>query len=65
MTTDYDMLLIKYNQTGDFEWAQSFQGNLSTGYDFGYSVAVDNEDYIYIVGSVQDRASYSDMKIIK
>ncbi|MFX0029925.1 MAG: hypothetical protein ACFE8B_11990 [Candidatus Hermodarchaeota archaeon] len=65
MTTNYDILLIKYNQSGEFEWAQSFQGNLSTGYDFGYSVAVDNEDSIYIVGSVQDRASYSDMKIIK
>ncbi|MFX1374464.1 MAG: hypothetical protein ACFFA0_01510 [Promethearchaeota archaeon] len=65
ITTSYDILLIKYNQSGDLEWAQSFQGNLLTGSDFGYSVAVDDEDYIYIAGSVQDRASYRDMKIIK
>ena len=59
----YDVLLIKYNSTGDYQWNKTWGG---TGADYGYDVAVDSDNNIFVVGKHQNTTmSHSDMALIK
>ncbi|MFX0134273.1 MAG: SBBP repeat-containing protein [Candidatus Hodarchaeota archaeon] len=50
----YDVLLIKFNSTGDYEWNKTWGVN---GNDYGYDVALDAEGNIYIVGETATGAT--------
>ena len=47
-TSDYYILLVKYNNAGKHEWNKTWGGVL---YDEGYGVKVDSSDNVYVVGS--------------
>ena len=46
-TSDYSILLVKYNNAGQHEWNKTWGG---INYDEGYGVTVDSSDNIYVVG---------------
>lgn len=46
--TTIDALLVKYNSAGAFQWFVRLEGS---GTEFGYGVAVDPSDNVYITGS--------------
>lgn len=46
--TDYDILTIKYDTNGTFQWASTYNGG-ADGYDDGLDIAVGNA-YVYVTG---------------
>jgi len=44
---DYDLVLVKYDSAGVQQWNRTWGG---TGGDYGYGVAVDAVDFVYITG---------------
>jgi len=47
-----NMVLIKYNSSGDQEWYKTWG---ESDKDTGYGVAIDSSDNIYVVGTTQDQ----------
>lgn len=45
---DIDVFIVKYSSTGQLQWAKNAGGN---SWDNATSIAVDNDDYVYIAGS--------------
>jgi len=48
--TSLDYLTIKYNNNGVQQWVSTYSGN-SSGFEFAYSVVVDNSGNVYVTGS--------------
>ena len=58
-----DILLLKYDPLGNFEWNITFGGS---GNDFGYGAALDSSDNIYVVGQFRNTTTIqTDMVVIK
>ncbi len=47
---NYDYITIKYNPNGDSLWTRRYDGGAPMGLDFGYGIAVDSFDNIYVTG---------------
>lgn len=47
---NYDYITIKYNPNGDSLWTRRYDGGAPMGFDFGYGVAVDSFDNVYVTG---------------
>jgi uncharacterized delta-60 repeat protein len=56
---DYDAVLIKYDNNGLFQWAQTY--NAQGYYDQARGVAVDGNGDIYIVGSIMYNSAGTDI----
>lgn len=53
--TSHDIGTIKYNQYGEMLWLRNYGGS-SELQDFGYDIAVDNDQNIYVTGQSYDTA---------
>ncbi len=51
-----DIFLLKLDETGDFQWVEHLSGDR---YNYSYSVAVDNEQNIFITGQFHTDLSYT------
>ena len=47
---EVDIILLKYDSTGSLLWTRDAG---STGYDYGYGVAVSGDGFIYVTGYVE------------
>jgi len=59
-TTNGDVLVAKYDSSGNFLWWRLYQSNGNI-YEQGSSIAFDNENNIYIVGQSGNTSSYDDL----
>lgn len=50
-----DIFVVKYNSTGNLQWVQKAGG---TGFENGYSIAVDGSVNVYITGTFQGSATF-------
>ncbi|MCP4851228.1 MAG: hypothetical protein GY900_05790, partial [Actinomycetia bacterium] len=50
-----DMFVSKLDSSGNYVWAKNFGG---TGYDYGYSVAVDSSGNVYTTGSFRGTVDF-------
>lgn len=62
--TDYDIVTIKYNSSGEEVWTNRFNGTDNMN-DFGYSIAVDGSGNVYVAGYSVGISSSSDFVTIK
>ena len=60
-----EYLTIKYNISGDQVWIRRYHGPSSFPDDKSYSIAIDNDDNIYITGGSKDGKYYFDFATIK
>ncbi|MFX1311354.1 MAG: SBBP repeat-containing protein [Promethearchaeota archaeon] len=66
---DPDMILVKYDSSGDEQWVCTWEGIIGEedyGVAWGYAVAVDSSDNVYLVGSTRyhDTGDY-DIALVK
>ncbi len=54
-----DMLILKYDLTGNYKWAKRFNGTANSD-DRVTSMVLDNENNIYFCGSIYSAAGYLD-----
>jgi uncharacterized delta-60 repeat protein len=53
LLTSWDLVLLKYDASGDMIWAQRWDGPESRN-DFGYGVALDSSGNVYVTGISND-----------
>lgn len=51
LDNSYDILLLKYNSSGNFEWNKTYGGNEQ---EYGMSIELDSENNIYVAGKVKN-----------
>lgn len=61
--TFLDILTVKYNSSGDQQWAERYHGPFNTSNDYGYSIALGSGGFIYISGG-SNESSISTTDII-
>jgi uncharacterized delta-60 repeat protein len=61
---NYDIATVKYNETGQFQWAENYNGS-SGGNDLANSLALDPQGNIYIGGTSDSIRSLYDYLLIK
>ena len=49
-TSSPDYLTVKYSTDGQVQWANRYNGPLSTSYDEAHAIAIDNLNNIYVTG---------------
>ncbi len=47
---DYNIKLIMFNNSGDYQWNETWDGGFNPDLDEGWGVEVDSNDFIYVVG---------------
>ncbi len=52
---NYDVFLASYNSDGDYRWASGFGG---TEIEEGKKVAVDNSDYVFVIGEFRSTVDF-------
>lgn len=57
----FDICLLKYNNSGQLEWFETYGGS---GTDIGWGIAIDHHDNIYVSGQYDD-GNESDAIVIK
>jgi len=63
-TENTDYVVIKYNSTGDQQWAQRYNG-LGNGYDAPYGIALDSSANVYVTGTSTGDGTGFDYTTIK
>ncbi len=58
LLSTYDILLIKYNSTGHYEW--NITWGIDDNYEYANALAIDSEGNLYVAGRM-----YADMLLIK
>jgi len=61
-TSDYDVILLKYDLNGNLLWLRTWNGSNS---DYGNRVAVDNSGNVYVTGKYYNEEYYTDMILLK
>src|SRR5690606_11974107 len=51
--TGTDILTVKYNSAGVFQWARTYNGSDSSS-DVGNGIAVDNAGNVYVIGTARN-----------
>lgn len=59
-----DILTLKYNSAGTFQWAQNFNGS-DDNIDFANAIEIDGMDNIYITGQVKNAGKGEDFMILR
>jgi Beta-propeller repeat len=63
-TENTDYVIIKYNSTGDEQWAQRYNGP-GNGYDAPYGIALDSSGNVYVTGTSTGDGTGFDYATIK
>ena len=63
-TNKNDCILLKYEDDGDLEWAETYNGGASD-MDFGTDLIVDGSGFIYISGASTETNTYYDFLVLK
>ncbi len=61
----YDIILIKYNSSGQQQWLSTYSGNSSNVQDYANQLEIDASGNYYIIGSVADTSFDFRMTTIK
>ena len=64
VNTKYDIVTIKYDQAGNRQWINRYDGP-GNSYDFGRNVVVDSDGNVYVSGYSSGLGSWSDSTVIK
>jgi uncharacterized delta-60 repeat protein len=59
-----DMVTLKYNTSGVFQWAQLYSGT-SNSSDYGYDIAIDASGNAYTAGYTSNTGTSYDMTVVK
>jgi hypothetical protein len=62
--TGDDILIIKYDSSGDTIWTRSYNGTADSD-DDGLGICVDGSGNVYVVGSATNTGMYYDMTLLK
>lgn len=57
---DFDVAVVKYDASGDFQWARKMGG---VGYDYNYDLTTDLLGNVYVVGHFDGTATFDDTTI--
>lgn len=63
---NYDLTLVKYSPQGETLWARRYDGTepISPKDDYGFGVAVDAENNVYVVGRAGESGNYYDAVVV-
>lgn len=62
--TNYDLTLIKYSNSGTERWVRRYNGSANLN-DYGYSLALDQDENIYVTGFSQELGTGTDYITLK
>ncbi len=62
--SDYDMCVVKFNSSGDYQWSSTWDGGINDD-DRANGIALDSSGNIYLAGSTYKLESNHDMCVIK
>jgi len=63
-TSYYDMCLVKFDSSGAYQWARTWDRNINDE-DWAYAIALDSSNNIYLAGWSYNMAGDSDMCLLK
>ena len=64
-TGDWAILVVKYNSSGTIQWQRTLNTVGQSKGDFGYGVAVDSSDNLYVAGRSHDPVGFYDLFVSK
>ncbi len=62
--TNFDYATLKYDSLGNEIWSRRYNGTANAG-DYGYALAIDAQDNVYVTGASYNSIIYSDIVTIK